>query len=638
MNNENRNIIEILPDFIANQIAAGEVVQKPESVVKELVENSLDSGADSIAVIVKGAGKNLIHIVDNGSGMNKDDLQLSIKRHATSKIKSTDDLEEIKTFGFRGEALASIASIALLEIRTKQENSEYGWKLVSEPMSEPEITAFQSEKGTQIFVKNLFYNVPARRKFLKSNLTEFKYISDTMIKFALSHPEIRFTFYDEDILIFDVKPSSLQERIGKVLGHTVSDYLMPVYFKNDFITISGFVGQPHLAKQSKSGQYLFLNGRAILSNALSYAVYSAFEHLIDKNKKPIYIINIDVDYKFVDVNVHPQKHEVKFEDEKIVFNAIRNAVYSALEQYDLTPTISISQHNAMAPVERIAVNDSDDSFMLVNTMTGEIIDSVPSSADFKYKPQNNFSNFKNNSNNSNNSEFNNDYYTRKKQFDNITPANQTAYKSLFENKPAPQKLNSTPSNFEVEGNKFWQLHNKYIFYQSEKGVIIIDQHNAHERIIFERAIKSMNKELSNAQSLLFPVNIKLDASKIAVVKSISEELHNLGFVFEVLSSDSISLSSVPIDVSSGSETLTFLEIIDSFDANAEISHTNLRESIAATFSCKSAIKTGQKLSDSEMKSIATQIFKCEMPYVCPHGRPIILNFTLAELDKSFGRT
>ncbi len=634
MDGEKRNIIEILPDFIANQIAAGEVVQKPESVVKELVENSLDSGADSIAVIVKGAGKQLIHIVDNGSGMSQDDLKLSITRHATSKIKSTDDLEEIKTFGFRGEALASIASIAQLEIRTKQKNSDLGWKLTSEPMCEPDIIPFQSEKGTQIFVKNLFYNVPARRKFLKSNLTEFKYISDTMLKFALSHPEIRFTFYDEDILIFDVKPSSLLNRIGKVLGQNVADYLLPLYFKNDFITITGFVGQPHLAKQSKSGQYLFLNGRSILSNALSYAVYSAFEHLIDKNKKPLFIIDIEVDYRFVDVNVHPQKHEVKFEDEKIVFNAIRNAVYSALEKFDLTPNIPISQHNAMAPVERIALNDSDNNYMLVNTLTGEIIDSAPNTDEFKYSPKYDYSE----KNHSSNNDYNNDYYRRKKQFDNNSPQAQTAYKSLFENKPHLEAVSITPRNLEVDGYNFWQLHNKYIFYQSEKGVIIIDQHNAHERIIFERAIKSMNKELSYSQSMLFPVEIKFDVSKSTVLKAIKEELHNLGFVFEFISNDSISLSSVPGDVSSGSESFTLLEIIDSFDANTEISHTNMRESIAATFSCKSAIKTGQVLSDSEMKSLVSQIFKCEMPYVCPHGRPIILNFTLAELDKSFGRT
>ena len=629
MNLENQNIIVILPDFIANQIAAGEVVQKPESVVKELVENSIDSGADSVAVIVKGAGKQLIHIVDNGCGMNRNDLELSIKRHATSKIKTTEDLEEIKTFGFRGEALASIASVALLEIRTKQKDTNFGWKLVSEPMKEPEIEPFQAENGTQIFVRNLFYNVPARRKFLKSNLTEFKYISETMIRFALSNPEVRFTFYDEDILIFDVKPQSLLERISAVLGISIAESLMPIYFTNGFITVSGFVGQPHLAKQSKSGQFLFLNGRSILSNALSYAVFSAFEHLIDKNKKPIFIINIDVDYRFVDVNVHPQKHEVKFEDEKVVFNAVRNAVYTALEEHDLTPQITISQHNVNQPIERVALSDKSDDYLLVNTMTGELIETR---SKFANQPSNYSQNYNKRYDNYN--DFSN---RRQVNLENYNK-NQNAYSILFDKEQKISEKQQSLGMIENEAFNCWQLHNKYIFWQSENGVIIIDQHNAHERIIYEKALKLMNKEMSISQSLLFPVNIKLNASQITIIKDISIDLNNLGYIFDFISQDTIELKSVPIDIPSGNETESLIEIIDSFDANSEIKHTDKRENIAATYSCKSAIKTGQVLSELEMKSLISQIFKCEMPYVCPHGRPIILNFTLEQLDKSFGRT
>jgi DNA mismatch repair protein MutL len=370
MNEKSENIIRILPDFIANQIAAGEVVQRPESVVKELVENSLDSGATCIILVVKNAGKSLIHVVDNGSGMTKNDLELSVKRHATSKVFNSEDLEEIKTFGFRGEALASVCSVAGVEIRTKQNDSEYGWKLISEPMKDVLIEASKCDNGTQVFVRNLFYNVPARRKFLKSNLTEFRYISDTIIKIALAKPDIRFTFYDDDTLIFDVKASGLKERIISLLGQTVKESLIEVEYENDFVKINGYIGEPHLARQSRSGQYFFLNGRSILSNSLSHAVFSCYEQLLDKNQKPLFVLNIKIDYSKVDVNVHPQKHEVKFDDERFVYNSIKSAVLSSLNSHQLIPETEFNLMNAANPF--ININEGN-SRVFVNKITGEIV-------------------------------------------------------------------------------------------------------------------------------------------------------------------------------------------------------------------------------------------------------------------------
>ena len=320
------NRIHILPEYIANQIAAGEVVQRPESVVKELVENSMDAGAEQISVVVRGSGKQLIHINDNGSGMTRDDLALSTKRHATSKIQTVQDLEHIMTLGFRGEALASIGAVAHLEIRTRMQEDEIGWKLTAEPLKDDTIEPFKSEKGTQIFVRNLFFNVPARKKFLRSDLTEFRHISETMLKFALARPDIRFTFYDADSLIFDVKPSSLEQRIVALMGERSASQLIPVEFAAPLVKVSGFVGQPSMAKQSRSGQYFFLNGRAITNRALTHAVFFPFEHLLDKNSHPFFVLNIEIDAEKVDVNVHPQKHEVKFDDERMVYNTIQQAV------------------------------------------------------------------------------------------------------------------------------------------------------------------------------------------------------------------------------------------------------------------------------------------------------------------------
>ncbi|MES2766700.1 MAG: DNA mismatch repair endonuclease MutL, partial [Bacteroidota bacterium] len=354
--------IHILPDFIANQIAAGEVVQRPESVVKELVENSLDAGADSVAIVVRGAGKKLIHVIDNGRGMERDDLQLALKRHATSKIQTMQDLERIQTLGFRGEALASISSVASVEIRTKREEDSLGWKLCSEPNEAEVLEPFSAEKGTQIFVKNLFFNVPARRKFLKSDLTEFRYISDTMLKFAVSNPAVRFTFYDDDTLIFDTKPSALKERICDVLGAQIENNLIEISFKNDFVEVSGFVGKPLLAKQSRAGQYLFLNGRSIMNRAVSHAVFSPFEHILDKNQHPFFVLNLAIDPEKVDINVHPQKHEVKFDDDRVVYNAVQQAVGEALQSNHFVPEVRFREQVAQSPFEKMRFGAIDEGF------------------------------------------------------------------------------------------------------------------------------------------------------------------------------------------------------------------------------------------------------------------------------------
>ncbi|MCK5742693.1 MAG: DNA mismatch repair endonuclease MutL, partial [Chlorobi bacterium] len=375
MPKDTSNTITILPDFIANQIAAGEVVQRPESVVKELVENAVDAGATAIAVVVRGSGKQLIHIVDNGDGMSEEDLRLSVKRHATSKILTTEDLEEIRSFGFRGEALASISSVSNLEIRTKRDGDAHAWSLVADPMKDDIVTPCNSDKGTQIFVKNLFYNVPARRKFLKSDLTEFRYISNTMIRFALSHPQIRFTFYDNDSLIFDVKPSDIETRIEGVLGKKTAENIIPVKSDHESMSVSGFVGMPLLAKSTGSGQYLFLNDRAIISKSLNHAVFSAYEHLLERKAHPFFILNIEVDPKVIDINVHPQKQEVKFENERTVYNLVKSAIGFALQDHNLVPELHLTNDLANTPIEtESAIGGSADSdLFLVNKITGEIM-------------------------------------------------------------------------------------------------------------------------------------------------------------------------------------------------------------------------------------------------------------------------
>lgn len=589
-------------------------MQRPESVVKELVENSLDSGADTIAVFVKNAGKSLIHIVDNGSGMEKEDLQLSIQRHATSKIIKQEDLEKIITYGFRGEALASISSVANLEIRTRTKSNDLGWQLLSEPMKQVTINPTNTELGTQIFVRNLFYNVPARRKFLRANLTEFRYISDTMIKFALSNPDVRFTFYDNDNLIFDVHPQNLKERVIKLLGKSQTDDMMEVNYENEYFNIHGFVGMPSSARQSKSGQYLFMNKRAINSKSISHAVFSAYEQLLEKNQQPVFVLNMQIDPEKVDVNVHPQKNEVKFEDERFIYNSFRRAVKETLVKHNLTPSISLDMDTVSNPFQRITTNQGED--LLVNKATGEFVQNNPQ--------QSNRSTFR---------EFDNQQdYSKPRP----TEQEMSAFDMLFGDKGDFDK--NMPEQNQGNERRYWQLHNKYILSHTKDGLLIIDQHNAHERILYEKAVKAMNKEFTYSQQTLFPVKLEMSNSQINRVKELQDELLGLGYEFTYENENTIIITALPMDIKAGDEQDSLLEIVDLYEEYSRILHTNKRDNLAASYSCKSAIKTGQKLSQEEMKSLADQLEKCELPYVCPHGREVIVEIKVRELDNKFGRS
>ncbi len=612
-----------MPDYVANQIAAGEVVQRPESVVKELAENSIDAGADEILILVKKGGKKLIYVVDNGSGIEKDDLPLAIKRHATSKILDSKDLEEIKTFGFRGEALASIASVSSLEIRSRTPGSPIGWRLLSDPPKEPIIEPINMDFGVQIYVKNLFYNVPARKKFLKSDIAEFKYVSDAVIRLALAKPEIRFAFYDDDLLIFDAPKSDLKGRIGAIMGKTVQNSLIPVETEIKGAKIWGYVGEPLIAKKSKSNQYLFVNGRAVFSKSLNYAVFAAFEKTLEKASYPFFVINVDIDPKLIDVNVHPQKREIKFEDEREIFSAITKAVAKALENANIAPKNVFKGTELSSPFLKNESSKSD--YAIINKTTGEIVSAASRStfslaskrekyrAPSSYEPK----------------------LPRRKE---IIP-DKNAFDALLGKEESLEKsspVETLPLEEERRLN-LWQLSRKYIFVQTETGFMAIDQHAAHERILYEKALRAMEKSFDYSQKTLFPQKAVLNPSQLATLKDIEKEVRALGFDFE-LKGQVAALTAVPIDIAGKNEAKAFVDILDDYEERSRASQSESRENLAASYSCKAAIKTGQKLSREEMERLIEDLFKCSMPYVCPHGRPLIIEFDLKELDKRFGRT
>lgn len=647
--------INQLSEFIANQIAAGEVVQRPESVVKELVENSLDAYSNHIIVRIAAGGKNLIEISDNGSGMSREDLEISTLRHSTSKISTAEDLESISTYGFRGEALASITSVSTLEIKTRQKDDLHGWHLHSEPQKPLSIEPCNIDIGTTISVKNLFFNTPARRKFLKANITEYRYISETMVKFALSRNDVQFTFYNDKTLIFDVAPLPLEERIPLVLGKSNISSLIPVDYSDSGIRVHGFIGNPFSQNQGTNRQYFFLNKRSIKSRSLVYAVLNAYEHLIEKTNNPFFLINLELNPKTYDVNVHPQKHEVKFEDEKIVFNIIRHAVSDALQKSNIKPR-PINDFNRFSYVQ-----SEENKKVLVDKETGEIIERAPIQFNSELKK------FQNQ-----------DYRTQYQEIPTREYSSDFQYKNHNENVipiPPPSEVqeqlqniynktefNKQPVNtreidvaeqissnktFKTEAQIFGrflnksnpiQIHNKYILLESARGLILIDQHAAHERILYERAVKAMNREFSYSQGLLYPILANLTPPQAALVVELKEELDDLGFVIDIKDSYKIEIKSLPLDIKPGFEETALAELLTYYEEAEEFKIMKRRDRLAATFACKAAIKTGQILSIEEMLSLIYELERCTIPNVCPHGRPVTIEFGLEELDRMFFRT
>lgn len=614
-------MIKILPEFLANQIAAGEVVQKPESVIKELVENAIDAEADNIFITIHNSGKDLIHIQDNGLGMSREDLELSIRRHATSKLVTQEDLEAILTFGFRGEALASISAVAKLEIRTKRRQDKLGYCLISEPNSIPAIEECDTEVGTQIFVRNLFYNVPARRKFLKSNLSEYKAILDTLTKFALSHTSVQLIFNNENNLVLNLRSDNLEDRINELLGHRIVESMIKVDFDDGIMKVKGYVAKPSIIKLSRSHQFLFLNNRNIQNKSINHAIISAFGPLIDKNQYPPYVLFLEIDPHKIDINIHPQKHEVKFDDDRYVYMTVKSAVQNALRANDLTAPMKFNFENEMNlesyknPFDIERQQDKNDD-IFVNRNTGEIVD---------YKES-----FKSNKSNQK-FEKNNDFDSRfeEKRENSFKPNDDlSAFDLIF---------NNDVDDFKKIDKNFIQIHNKYIVCQNSKGFLIIDQHNAHERINYEKAIKMFERELSSQQKLLFEESFTLTQSEILTLNEIEEEIKLLGFDFEINDSE-ITLNAKPIDVKNGAEEQDFREMLELFSEYQEKGKMSKRENLAASYSCRSSIKTGKILSQKEMEMLHNDLFNCDTPYVCPHGRPVILEMTITDLDKKFGRS
>ena len=602
---ESTSKIRLLPEDLINKIAAGEVVERPASVVKELMENAIDAGATEITVIVKDGGRALIQVVDNGSGMNREDAQRAFARHATSKISTQDDLEAIHTLGFRGEALASIASVSQVLLKTMEREATEATIIEFEGGVQTDLRIGASTPGTSIAVKNLFFNTPGRRKFIKSTTTEYRQILATVNRFAVGFPALQLTFIHNDELIFDMPiAASLEERVVMLYGSRMRDALLPIHDKGPACEVSGVVGKQSTVRQQRGEQFLFLNSRYISDRSLNHAIISAYGEVLAHGGFPFYAVFLQVDPTRVDVNVHPTKMEVKFADDRLIYAVLRNTVRQAINSAAVIPIES----NLIRAVPIMPWHAAPE---IPNADQDEHATTAPQPfvPDFRAKH----------------------------------PGRQLGF-DLNRSQSAPQEV--APENWfdkkpehTVERANVWQIHNRYILSQIPSGLVIIDQHVAHERILYEEALATFAAQEAASQSLLFPLVIELSAEDFEVVTEMTPFLNKLGFTFKPFGRFTILLEGVPAGsrfAKGTQDEKSFLKIIDEYKRGKR-EKLEIRDNIARSYACHTAVRSGDRLTPDSMNALIDQLFATKSPYFCPHGRPVIINIPIEELDKRFGR-
>lgn len=612
------DIIQLLPDSVANQIAAGEVVQRPASAVKELMENSLDSGATLIRLIVKDAGKTLIQVIDNGKGMSETDARMSFERHATSKIRKADDLFAIRTMGFRGEALASIAAIAQVEMKTRQTSAELGITIQIEGSEVKLQETSNSPEGTNISVKNLFYNVPARRNFLKTDSVELRHIIDEFQRVAIPNPEIAFTFHHNSTEVFNLPSGNLKQRLMNLFGSSYNSRLVPVEEDTPIVKIKGFVVKPEFSKKTRGEQFFFLNKRFIKNGYLHHAVQSAFEQLIPSDSFASYFLLLDVDPKTIDINIHPTKTEVKFEDEKAIYAFLRSTIKKSLGQFNIAPSL-----------------DFDQEAHLYN-MPLKPVDGIIKPPTIKVDP--NYNPFKTES-----------FPSQPKNYSDRELSNRANWEKMYsrhadnqlefeiKKEETQQSINPEWDNEFHESNKkvTYQLHNRYILSHIKTGFMVIDQQGAHERILYERIMESLEKNKSATQQELFPKTIEFNAIDFALVKELQQEITSMGFDIGEFGKNTFVIHGVPADTTHHDPAALLEGLIENYKQNLLELKSDKRENLARSMAYNLSVKSGKTLTQEEMNNLIDELFACKMPYSTPTGKPTVTTFSLDDLDRRF---
>ncbi|MCB0291474.1 MAG: DNA mismatch repair endonuclease MutL [Calditrichaeota bacterium] len=613
-------IIKVLPTHIANKIAAGEVVDRPASVVKELVENAIDARADHISVIIAKAGKELIQVIDNGVGMEAEDAELAFKRHATSKIAQLEDLERILTLGFRGEALPSIASVSRLELKTCARGSQLGslFAINGGQIVTREKIAFKP--GTSIAVKNLFFNTPARRNFLRADSTEFNHILKTLRCFFLAYPEVHFVLVHNGEELYNLPAQPLDERIGQVFGE--KNYQGLVYFREELndIVLEGYVCTPDQTRGNTANQYIFLNRRVIVNRQLSHAIFQGYGNLIERSRYPQYIINLHVPPQMVDVNVHPTKMEVRFANERAIYHLFLSAVRKAVQSRHIVPGFTLdpgaeAQQEIRQHFQQFRPGTEAPPTPVQPFKTGGASSSAGMPAqDRPFQP------------------------SRPVGAPEKSPASPGQGSFTYEPLPSRPTTPATPKPPDARTTaNLWQVHNRYIFSQINSGLVIIDQYAAHQRILYEQILHALNEQKkAPSQQLLFPQTVELALEDYLIFEDIKSWLDQIGFGITAFSGRTVLIEAIPAEVKVGNEAKILSDIIDYYRENEGVKQPP-QEKIAAAFASKNALKSGEKLTPEAMTALVDQLFRTREPYFTPGGKPVIVTLELDELDRKFKR-
>ena len=607
---ERTSVIHQLPPEISNKIAAGEVIQRPASVVKELLDNSIDAGADHIKIIVENAGRTLIQVIDNGCGMSEDDLPLCFERHATSKINSIEDLFKIKTMGFRGEAMASIASVSQVMVKSKRAEDDNGWEFEVWGGEERAIKPTATDNGTSISVRNLFFNVPARRQFLKTDVTELRHMLRTVQYAALANTEIGFEVVADGETIYNLPVQSLKERITQIFGSPYKASLIEFEEETSYVKIRGFASDPKLAKKSRGEQFLFVNGRPFQHRYMTHVILSLYDAWTRNNEYPFYALFFEIDPAKIDVNVHPAKMEIKFEDERSIIQLARSVVNRALNNHFNVPSIPQEEDSFLSDDGASKGFDAGFSF---NTPAAK----PRSSSDFEYHIPSRI--------NTNPAKGRGDEFSEK----------------LYGRKPESRKSDSFGDDFGSQSESipvektFWQLHNTYIITQTRTGLCMIDQHLAHKRIIFEKALSATEAALPSTQQLLFAQTLELSASDYTLLKELHPIIQQMGFSVQLMSGNTAMINGVPADIEIGNEQEVLVSMLHQYQELGQKLNLEARDRLAIAFAAKAAIPRGKKMTELEMESLVDQLFACEQPYLDPLKKPTIVYLSLDEIQSRF---
>lgn len=622
------DVIKLLPDSVANQIAAGEVVQRPASVVKELLENAVDAGATRIQLIVKEAGKTLIQVIDNGCGMSETDARMSFERHATSKIREAKDLFALNTMGFRGEALASIAAVAQVEMRTRRATDELGVRILVEDSTVKAQEACQAPQGTSISVKNLFYTVPARRSFLKADPVETRHIMDEFQRVAMANPDVFFSMHHNDSEIYHLPSGNLRQRVVKIFGEAVNKKLVPAEQETDILHISGFVGKPDYVKKTRGEQLFFVNKRFIRSNYLHHAVMSAYEDLLPSDTYPLYVLFLDIDPASVDINVHPTKQEIKFDDERLVYNFLKVAVRHALGSHNVTPTLDFEQEPAfqqrLTPTPQMRFDRDSGSI-------GSYRPARPEPGEDAARHASNLEHWEK-------------LYKGLELFgasavDPDRPKEDPESKDnpTFITRPGVEvlEMDDDAETFSKGHREPYQIHCQYIVSHLKSGFLLIDQQAASERVLYERYLLALENQPIATQKALFPKTVELSGADAALLRDILAEVNCLGFEIAEFGGNTFAIHGSPAELQAGiSEEMLLEKVLAQYKGNLEL-QLGTRDNLARSMARNAALRRGQSLNPQEMQDLVDRLFACSVPYNSPSGRKCFIQFDLEDLQKQF---